>query len=810
MDSLLHDVRFAWRRLIHSPGFAAAAILTLALGIGANAIVFGFLNALVLQPLPVSHPDELVFLNSRANGTGPNFSHPNYRDLRDRNDVLSALMAYRLTVMSLAADGRTDRTWGYLVTGNYFPALGVGAIRGRRLTPDDDRVPGGHPIAVITYGCWQRRFGGAPDIVGKTVSINQQPFTIVGVAPPGFRGTETFLAPDLFIPLMMQAQIEIGNPWLESRMTSNLWLLGRLRPGVTRARAEASLNAIAGQLAREYPRINEGMRVRLAQPGALGNALRGPILGFGAMLLSVAGLALLIACVNLANLLLARGADRQREIAMYVALGASAPQVVRQLVVEATLLASAGGAVALLAAFWCARALTAWHPPLDVPIGMAVGIDLRVIGFALALTIATTLATGLLPAWRASRIDLLPALKNERSFAALRRWELRDLLVVAQIALSTIVLVVAVLMTQGLQAALRLPIGYNPNGAVSVSFDLRFHGYDRQRGEEFQRRLLERLRATAGVEAAALANAIPLSIDVSTNGLYVEGAPLPPASQVPRALIYWPSPGYFRTMQTAIVQGREFTDADTRTAPQVVIVNQTFVKQILRGGQAVGARVRFGPGADPFEIVGVAEDGKYASLGEPPTPAIFRPLPQAYNATTIAIARSSLPPADAVQVVRRVIAEMDPTIGVYDAGSLSDLLRLPLLPARIAAAGIGILGMLTLLLAATGLYGVVSYAVARRQREIGIRVAIGATPAQVCRAVLGRTAGVLAVGSAIGLASSLAVGRLLTPYLYGASSRDPWALAGVAAAMVCAALLAMWLPARSALSVDPTVALRAE
>ncbi len=807
---MLQDFRFAFRRLAGSPGFAAAAILTLALGIGANAIVFGFLNALVLQPLPVSHPDELVFLNSGANGTGSNFSHPNYRDLRDRNDVFAALIAYRLTVMSLAADGRTDRIWGYLVTGNYFPALGVGATRGRTLTPDDDRVPGGHPIAVITHGCWQRRFGGAPDIVGKTVSINQQPFTIVGVTPPGFRGTETFLAPDVFIPLMMQAQIEIGNPWLESRMAHNLWLLGRLRPGVTRARAEASLNAIAGQLAREFPRINEGMRIRLAPPGVLGNALRGPVLGFGAMLLSVAGLALLIACVNLANLLLARGADRRREIAMYVALGASARQVVRQLVVEATLLATAGGAIALLAAFWCARALTAWQPPLDVPIGAAVGIDLRVIGFALALTIATTLATGLLPAWRASRIDLVPALKNDRQFGTLRRWELRDLLVLAQIALSTIVLVVAVLMTRGLQAALHLPIGYNPDGAVTVSFDLRFHGYDRARGEQFQRRLLERLRSTAGLDFVALTNAIPLSIDVSTTVIYVDGEPPPPASQVPRAIIYRPSAGYFRTMQTAIVHGREFTDADERTAPPVVIVNETFVRRILHGREPIGARVRFGPGADPFEIVGVAEDGKYSSLSENPTPAVFRSLAQAYDATTIAIARSRLPQADALQAVRRVIADMDPNIGVYDPGGLADLLRLPLLPARIAAAGIGILGVLTLVLAATGLYGVVSYAVARRQREIGIRVAIGATPAQVFQLILGRTAGVLVAGGAIGLASSLVISRLLTPYLYGANSRDPWALAGVGAAMTCTAALALWWPARRAVTVDPTIALRAE
>jgi predicted permease len=813
MDLWLQDVRFAWRRLIHSPGFAAAAILTLALGIGANAIVFGFLNALILQPLPVSHPEELVFLNSGANGSGPNFSHPNYRDLRDRNDVFSALIAYRLTVMSLAADGRTDRLWGYLVTGNYFDALGVQAIRGRTFTPDDDRVPGGHPIVVISHGCWQRRFGGAADVVGKTVSINQQPFTIVGVAPAGFRGTESFLTPDVFIPLTMQAQIEIGNAWLESRQTHNMWLLGRLRPGVARARAEASLNAIAAQLAREYPRINEGMRIRLAPPGVLGNTLRGAILGFGTMLLASAGLALLIACVNLANLMLARGADRRREIAMYVALGASAGQVVRQLVVEAMLLAAAGGAVALLLAFWVARALTAWHPPLDVPIAVAVGIDARVIGFALALTIATTIATGLLPAWRASRIDLVPALKNERPFATLRRWELRDLLVLSQIALSTIVLVVAVLMTRGLQSALRLPIGYNPDGAVSASFDLRFHGYDRARGSEFQRRLLERLRATPGLDAVALTNAVPLSIDVSTNDIYVEGEPAPPASQVPHAIIYRPSAGYFRTMQTAVVQGREFTDADRTDSPPVVVVNQTFVKQILRGRDAIVARVRFGPTGDPMAIVGVAEDGKYGSLGENPTPVIFRPLAQAYNATTIVVARSAMstgPAGDALQTVRRVILDLDPSIGIYDAGSLSDQLRLPLLPARIAAAGIGMLGVLTLILAATGLYGVLSYAVARRQREIGIRVAIGATPAQVFRTVLGRTAGVLAIGGAVGLASSLLVSRLLTPYLYGASDRDPWALATVAAAMTCTAALALWMPARRAIAVDPTIALRAE
>jgi predicted permease len=812
MDVWRQDVRFAWRRLIRSPGFAAAAILTLALGIGANAIVFGFLNAMILRPLPVSHPEELVFLNSGANGTGSNFSHPNYRDLRDRNDVFSALMAYRLTVMSLAADGRTDRMWGYLVTGNYFEALGVPAIRGRAFTPADDRVPGGHPIVMISYGCWQRRFGGAADVVGKTISINQQPFTIVGVTPAGFRGTESFFAPDIFIPLMMQAQIEIGNPWLEARQAGNMWLLGRLGPGVTRARAEASLNAIAAELAREYPRINEGMRIRLAPPGVLGNTLRGAILGFGAMLLASAGLALLIACVNLANLLLARGADRRREIAMYIALGASTRQIVRQLVVEAMLLASAGGASALLLAFWAARALSAWHPPLDVPIGVMVGVDARVIGFAIALTGATTLASGLLPAWRASRIDLVPSLKDERRFDTLRRWELRDLLVLSQIALSTIVLVVAVLMTRGLQAALHLPIGYNPEGAVTVSFDLRFHGYDRARGTEFQRRLLERLRGLPGFDGVALSNAIPLSIDVSTNVIYVEGEPLPPASQVPRAIIYRPSAGYFRAMQTAIVQGREFTDADRADSPPVLVVNQTFVKQILRGRHAIGARVRLGPSSEPMEIVGVAEDGKYASLGENPTPAIFRALAQAYNATTIVIARASSPglAGDSLQTIRRVLLELDPNIGIYDAGRLDEQLRLPLLPAKIAAAGIGILGVLTLVLAATGLYGVLSYAVARRQREIGIRVAIGATRAHVFRTVLGRSAAVIAIGAAAGLAIGFMIGRVLAPYLYGASARDPLTFVAVGAAMTCVAALALWMPARRAIALDPTIALRAE
>jgi predicted permease len=807
---MLQDIRFASRRLMQSPGFAAAAILTLALGIGATAIVFGFLNALVLQPLPVPHPEQLVFLNSGANGAGSNFSYPNYRDLRDRSDVFSGLIAYRLTVMSFASDGRTDRTWGYLVTGNYFETLGVPAMRGRALTPDDDRVPGGHPIVVISYGAWQRRFGGAPDVVGKTVSINQQPFTIVGVMPPGFRGTETFLSADVFIPMMMQAQIEVGNAWLESRQAGNTWLLGRLRPGVTREHAEASLNAVADQLAREYPRINEGMHIRLAPPGVLGNTLRGVILGFGTMLLAVAGLALLIACVNLANLMLARGADRRREIAMYIALGASARRVVRQLVVEATLLAAAGGAAALLLVLWAARVMTAWHPPLDVPIAFSVGLDARVVAFALVLTLLTTLVTGLLPAWRASRIDLVPALKNERPFAALRRWELRDLLVLSQVALSTIVLVVAVLMTRGLQAALHLPIGYQPDGAVSASFDLRFHGYDNQRGGQFQRRLLDRLRGLPGIDAAALTNSIPLSIDVSTNVIYIDGEPLPPASQVPLAILYRPSDGYFRTMRTAIVQGREFTPADDARSAPVAIVNQTFVKQILHGRDPFSVRIRLGTRGDAVTIVGVAEDGKYASLGENPTPVAFIPSMQAYNATTIVIARSSLPTGDALQIVRRAILDLDSSIGIYDSGSLADQLRLPLLPAQAAAIGIGILGVLTLILAATGLYGVLSYAVARRQREIGIRVAIGATPAHVFRTVLGRTAVMLAIGGGLGVAVALSVSRLLRPYLYGANNRDPLALAVVAAAMTVTAALALWIPARRAIAIDPTIALRSE
>ena len=370
---------------------------------------------------------------------------------------------------------------------------------------------------------------------------------------------------------------------------------------------------------------------------------------------------------------------------------------------------------------------------------------------------------------------------------------MRDLPVLSQIALSTIVLVVAMLLVRGLQAALRVPIGYSPGGIVTASFDLRFHGYNAARGSAFHRQLLDRLRALPGFEAVALTNSIPLSIGVSTTVIYVEG-----------------EAGYLHAMQTAILQGREFTDADRADSPPVVIVNQTFAKQILRGREPIGARVRLGPRGDPMEIVGVAADGKYASLGEEPTRAIFRPLPQAYDATTIVVARSPMTAGDAVQAIRRSVLDLDPNIGIYDAGSLSDLLRLPLLPARIAAAGVGTLGALTLLLAATGLYGILSYSVARRQREIGIRIAIGATPTQVVRTVLGRTAAVLAVGGSAGLALSVIVSRLLTPYLYGASAQDPLAFAAVGAAMTCTAALALWIPARRAIALDPTIALRAE
>jgi predicted permease len=802
------DVRLAIRRLLASPGFTLVAVATLALGIGANTAVFSILNRVLFRPLPLAHPAEIVALNTvAAKAVTPTFSYPNYKDLRDRTHTLAGLVAYRMAPMALSRGNANARIWGYMVSGNYFEVAGVQAVLGRTITPADDVHRGGHPVAVLSYACWQRRFGGDPGIAGQTIRINGLNFTVLGVTPPAFRGTELFFSPDVYVPMAMVRQIEPGFDWIDSRRAGNLFVIGRLQPGVTPQRAEAELNSLAVQLGREYPADNAGMGIRLSPPGLAGTFLRGAVVGFTGVLLGVTGLVLLIACINLAGLLLARASDRRKEIGICLALGAGRMRLVRQMFFESLALSAAGAGAGLMLAWWLTDAVASWRPPVDVPLDLSSGIDVRVLFFTCAVAVGTAFLFGLTPAMQATRTDLLSSLKNAGKQKT-RRWVLRDVVVAMQVAFSVVLLAGSVLVVRSLQNALSIHLGFETHGAAVVSFDLSLQGYDEPRARDLQHRLIDSVRNTPGIESAALADRIPLGLDFSRNSIYVEGKPVPKASEVPESYSYDASPALFHTMRTRLVAGREFTANDRPGEPRVSIVNQAFVDSFLPGEQPLGKRFRYSIGKEWRTIVGVVETGKYFSLSESHEPAVWDSLDQDYSPLTAVVARSRLPEQETLRLLRKAVLDLDPGISFYQASTFEDHLRLPLFPARLAASALGSFGVLALLLAAVGIYGLMAYAVARRTREFGIRAALGARPADLLESVLKRAAVLLGCGIAAGAAGAALAGPLYGAILYNVNPRDPLTLALAAVLIVLVGLSACALPAWRALRIDPVVALR--
>lgn len=808
MDSVLQDLKYALRRLFKSPGFTLVAVLTLALAIGANTTVFSMLNALLLRPLPVERPQNLVSLvNPRG---GVNQSFPNYRDFRDRTRTLAGLAAIRIGVVAMSHRAESARVWGYEVTGNYFQLLGIHPALGRFFTPAEDRKVGGDPYVILSYSTWQHRFGGDRKIVNQTVKINGLAYTVLGIAPKGFIGTELLYAPEFWAPISMEPQIEPGNNWLDRRMTWNVWVVGRLKPGVSRTTAQSEMQAIAAQLVREHPKKNDGMTVHFAPVGLIGDAFRGPVTAFASVVMAVAGLVLLIACTNLASFLLARATDRRKETAIRLALGASRFRVLRQLLTESLLLACFGGAAGLLVAYWLTALITSAGLPFDFPLNKSIHIDPRVLAFTLAASLATVLLFGLVPAIQAARPDVVPALKNESWSRRLRRWELRDLFITAQVAISIVLLIASVLVVRSLHNAMTVNIGFNPRNAASVSFDLGDQGYSDAQGAEFQKRILQHVEALPGIESASLSNTIPLSLDVSTSSSYAYGKPVPRPSEVTESIYYQAGPNFFHTLQTKILEGRDFTWRDTANSPKVVIVNQALAHRLFPHENALGKRIATSADGPWWQIAGIVEDGKYRSLNDENQPVVFWPLFQQYDSTTTLVARSHLPADQLIRMLRRTVRQMDPSMALFDVATLEDHLALQLTPARIAASALGGFGFLAVVLAGIGVYGAMAYGVARRTREIGIRVAIGASRRNVLALIARRTAIVLAVGTAAGAIVALAVGRFFNAVLYGVSPKDPATFLSAIALMLAVGIIACTIPAQRALSVDPSQALREE
>ena len=797
LADLKTDLLYAFRWMLRSPGFTFAAVLSLALGIGANTLVFSIVSSLVMRPLPVERPAELFFLQSDR---GPGHSFPLYRDLRDRTAGLASVSAYRIAPMNLAGTERAERVWGYLATGNYFELLGVKPVLGRLFRPEDDERPGAHPLAVLSYECWRTRFHEDRTIVGRSITLNGSAYAVLGVAPPDFHGTERFYRAEIWVPMMMQAQIEPGNAWLEARNTSNSFVLGRTRDGASFDQVAHAMNAVGADLVRQFPDAKRSLRFRLATPGLVGDTLGAPVRAFTLGVQTLAALVLLVACLNVAGVLLARGADRSRELAIRLSIGAGRSRIVRQLLTESLVLALAGGAAGVVLALAGVQVLSAWRAPVGFPVTLDITLDATVLAFGAAISMAAAVVFGLAPARQAARTDPNAVLKGTPSPSSFhrRRWSFQDLLVGLQVTLCCVLVAACLLSLVGLRRALTLPLGFDPAGVSIAGIDLALSGYDGPRVEAFQRRALEAAQNLPGVESAAFANTIPLNIDQSNSRIWPEALPGGPPPEAVEVSPYQVSPTYFRTMGTRLLAGREFDSRDIAGGSRVAIVNGAFARAILRTTDPVGRRFRHGRDGAAVEVVGLVEDGKYQSLSELPRPAVFWPILQVPNATTMLVVRSALPEQQIVQELQAVVAQIDPELPVHGAGSLTDMLRFVLLPSRAAAIALGVFGFLAMTLAAVGIHGVVAYAVSRRQRELGIRIAIGATRGTVLRLVLGRLAWLIGIGSALGLALVMAGANLLQSIVHQASPRDPQLIGAVVLAIVLLAIAACWSPARRA------------
>lgn len=813
---MLKDVRYAVRGLLKRPGFVAVAVITLALGIGANTAIFTLVNMVLLKSLPVDQPQQIVSVALRGKGDAMSaFSFPNYRDFRDRNDVLSGLLVYRFVPLSLSRSGANERIWGFEVSGNYFDVLGVKAIKGRTFNQDEDKTPLANPIGVLSYDSWQKRFGGDPNIVGKDVLLNDHQFKVIGVAPAGFKGTELIYTPEIWLPSSMMKWVEPGADWIENRNTRNFFANGRLKPGVSARQAEASLNLLAQQLAKEYPDTNEGQSVKVFPPGFILPDLRGAVVNFTWVLMGAVALVLIVTCTNLAGLMLARATDRRREIAIRLAMGANRIRLIRQLLTESLLLSIVGGVAGVMLAFWIVDVLLAFKPPIDFPLSMDITIDWHVLLFSLCVSLIAGAIFGLAPALQATRPGLSQTLRETSAQGGAARTRLRSVLVVAQIAISLVVLIAAGLVVRTLQQLQTMNPGFDSQNALMMAFDLNLQGYDEQRGQQFYRQLTERVQALPGVKSATISSYIPLTLNYNSRDIFIEGQPAERGENVPTSMNASAGPRYFETMRTPLLQGREFTDQDQPKSEPVAVVNEAFVKRLMpnvsSSAEAVGKRFAFGSARGPYmRIVGVVQTGKYFNIAEDPRPFVWTPMSQDYQSNGILTVRTDGNPDALLGAVRKQVQTIDPNLPLYDVKTLTEHMRFALFPPRIAATVLGVFGLVALLLSAIGIYGITSYTVAQRTHELGIRLALGAQRSDVLKLVLRHGFKLTMIGAALGLGGAYLATRAITSVLYGVSATDPFTFVFVSSLLIGVALVASYVPSRRATKVDPLIALRSE
>ena len=819
VDATLQDLRHAVRLLRRNPLFAMTAVLSLAIGIGANTTIFTIANALLFRP-PVGalDPGRLVDIGRSQNGQGfDNGSYPNYLDLRSCNTVFSGVYAYRggAEAVSLAGRDGAERIYGELVTTNYFAVLGTRPHIGRLFSPADGEAPGGTPLAVLSHRFWKRRFDGDPTIVGRTLSLNGRPFTVTGVAPDGFHGT-TVLTADVWLPVNMVGELTPRRSSSTLTRREAVWLLmgARLKPGVSVRQAQAELNRIGLALECEYPEQNRGKGLRVVASSPIpGNGA--PVAAFLSVLMGLVGLVLAIACANVAGVLLARATTRRREIAVRLALGAGRGRLVRQMLLESTLLFFAGGAAGLVLARVMTTLLVSLLPTLPVPVDVSLALGVRAAAFTLGLSLVAALLSGLAPALYASKTDMFVGIKADAQGGP-ERLRLRNAFVISQVAFSIVLVVGAGLFLRALQRASEIDPGFDPRGVELAALDLSLGGYTDTTGPVFARELVQRVRGIPGVQRATLSAVMPLGM----SGLGLGALSVPGAAAFPARPATFDAdwnviePGYFATMKMALVNGRDFTDGDRHDAPSVVIVNETAARRFWPGQNGLGkALVQEAgrPGAPhatrTLTVVGIARDAKYRSLGDPPRMFVYVPLQQQFVSRTTIVARSTQGQRLAVEI-RTLLASMNPNLPILTAQTLEDYTAIGLVPQRVAASVSGSLGIVGLLLAAIGIYGVTAYAVARRTREIGIRMALGAQRRDVVGMVLRQGMTLAAAGVVIGLPLAGAASRLLGSLLFGVPPIDPMTFTSAALLFAIVGLAACYVPARRATRVDAMEALR--
>jgi len=808
MITWLQDLRYAIRQLRKSPGFTVTTVLTLALGICANAVVFSLLNQLVLRPLNVPGGGNLYQIQWPQGF--PSESYPDYLDLRDRNRSFDGLMAYEISTAALDSDGKPAPVWIYTATGNYFDVLRIQPFLGRFFHASDEHGPNSAPYIVLSYDYWKGHFQGDREVVGRTVRLNKYSYTVLGVAPEGFRGTELFYAPALWAPLVNQQQIE-GSSNLDQRTNRGRWVTGRLRDGVTPAQATTDLNSIASYLAKTYPNDDDRIAFVLGRPGLAGDMLGGPVHAFVGGLMLLAGLILLAACANLGGLFAARAADRTREIALRLALGSSRRRILRQLLTEAILVSIIGGALGMAGSAGLLRLLSGWRPDPIFPINLDIHPGFPTYVVALLLALASGFLFGMVPVRHVLKIDPFLGIKSGSSgWIGTRRITLRDVLLGAQIAACAVLVTSSLVAVRGMIRSLHSNFGFVPQNVLQVNTDLNMAGYKGDQAAMMQRRMLAAVENIPGVSAAAYAGRIPLNLGWSENTVFKDSTTdYRSSNAAEHPMEYYVSPGYFHAAATNLLHGRSFTWEDTKNAPRVAVVNREFVR-VLFGSEtnAIDNSFKFGDGTR-VRIVGIVEDGKYRTLSEEPQPAMFLPILQSPSSWTWMIVRADRNAQDLEPVLEQTLRGLDPglplTINTWEKE-----LGTALLPARAASIALGVLGGLGAMLSVTGVFGMAAYSVSKRLRELGIRVALGAQRKEVLRAALGRAFKLLAFGSTAGLLLGLLASRVLAFIVYQATPRDPAVLGGVVLSMALLGLLATWIPARRALSVDPVILLREE